>query len=302
MEDQGIIALFFDRSEQAIEETDKKYGGYCYSIAYNILSNREDSEESVSDTYLAAWNTIPPRRPNFLNAFLAKMTRHISIDRWRKLSAKKRGGGEIILALDELEECVDSHNVERQSHFMIGFRIPPEADFWLPPEEVADSFAHYISYVLENRNAAGNRDVDQLEYCITDLNSDGQSEVLLRYRDTGKYREILQMVEDPTSGQPVVSIRFINGYLYEGPVFESVIDDNKVDGFLYYEYRDFDWNSIACLRYDPETKTWTQSSSKGNTFDAIWEPISESEANAIRRSYKPLSLDMKPLSQFNMNG
>ena len=107
MEDQGIIALFFERSEQAIEETDKKYGGYCYSIAYNILSNREDSEESVSDTYLAAWNTIPPRRPNFLNAFLAKMTRHISIDRWRKRSAQKRGGGEIILALDELEECVD---------------------------------------------------------------------------------------------------------------------------------------------------------------------------------------------------
>ena len=106
---------------------------------------------------------------------------------------------------------------ERQSHFMIGFRIPPEADFWLPPEEVADSFAHYISYVLENRNAAGNRDVDQLEYCITDLNSDDQPEVLLRYRDTGKYREILQMVEDPDSRQQVVSVRFINGYLYEGP-------------------------------------------------------------------------------------
>lgn len=78
------------------------------------FSNREDSEESVSDTYLAAWNTIPPRRPNFLNAFLAKMTRRISIDRWRKLSAKKRGGGEIILALDELEECVDTHNVETE--------------------------------------------------------------------------------------------------------------------------------------------------------------------------------------------
>ena len=102
MEDQGIIALFFERSEQAIEETDKKYGGYCYSIAYNILSSREDSEESVSDTYLAAWNTIPPRRPNFLNAFLAKMTRHISIDRWRKLSAQKRGGGEIILATSRI--------------------------------------------------------------------------------------------------------------------------------------------------------------------------------------------------------
>lgn len=204
---------------------------------------------------------------------------------------------------EEVEAMRVNHpEPERQSHFMIGFRIPPEADFWLPPEEVADSFAHYISYVLENRNAAGNRDVDQLDYCITDLNGDGKQEVLLRYRDTGKYREILQMVEDPDSRQQVVSVRFINGYLYEGPVFESVIDDTKVDGFLYYEYRDFDWNSIACLRYDPETKTWTQSSSKGNTFDAIWEPISESEANAIRRSYKPLSLDMKPLSQFNMNG
>lgn len=191
---------------------------------------------------------------------------------------------------------------ERQSHFMIGFRIPPEADFWLPPEEVADSFAHYISYVLENRNAAGNRDVDQLEYCITDLNSDGRPEVLLRYRDTGKYREILQMVKDPDSGQPVVSIRFINGYLYEGPVFESVIDDTKVDGFLYYEYRDFDWNSIACLRYNPKTKEWTKSSTKGDTHDAVWETISESEANVMQSAYTPLCLEMKPLSQFPMDG
>lgn len=95
MEDQGIVALFFDRSEQAIAEVDKKYGAYCYSIAYNILSSPEDTEESVSDTYLAAWNTIPPRKPNFLNAFLGKITRHISIDRWRKRSAQKRGGKEI---------------------------------------------------------------------------------------------------------------------------------------------------------------------------------------------------------------
>ena len=114
MEDQEIIALFFDRSEQAIAETDKKYGGYCYRIAYNILSNREDSEGSVSGTYLAAWNTIPPRRPNCLKAFLAKMTRHISIDRWRKGSAQKRGGGEMLLALEELEECADTQNVENE--------------------------------------------------------------------------------------------------------------------------------------------------------------------------------------------
>ena len=77
MEDNAIIDLYFQRSEQAIVEIDTKYGGYCYCIAYNILSNREDSEESVNDTYLAAWNTIPPRRPNFFNAFLGKITRLI---------------------------------------------------------------------------------------------------------------------------------------------------------------------------------------------------------------------------------
>ncbi len=108
-----ILDLFFKRSEQAIVETDRKFGGYCYSIAYNILANREDSEESVSDTYMAAWNTIPPRRPKFFSAFLGKLTRHISIDRWRKRSAKKRGGGELILALEELDDCVDVHSTER---------------------------------------------------------------------------------------------------------------------------------------------------------------------------------------------
>lgn len=112
MEDNAIIDLFFKRSEQAIVETDAKYGGYCYSIAYNILSNREDSQECVSDTYLAAWNAIPPRRPNFFNAFLAKLTRHISIDRWRKTKAKKRGGGELVLALEELENCVGLQDTE----------------------------------------------------------------------------------------------------------------------------------------------------------------------------------------------
>lgn len=114
MEDQGIVELFFDRSEQAIVETDKKYGGYCYTIAYNILASREDSEESVSDTYFSAWNTIPPRKPTLLQAFLGKITRHISIDRWRKQSAQKRGGKEMILALEELGECVDTRGMEAE--------------------------------------------------------------------------------------------------------------------------------------------------------------------------------------------
>ena len=86
MDDSQIVDLYFARSETAIQETDSKYGGYCYKIAYGILANWEDSEESVSDTYLAAWNTIPPRKPNFLNAFLGKITRHISIDRHIRLT------------------------------------------------------------------------------------------------------------------------------------------------------------------------------------------------------------------------
>jgi len=106
MEDSQIISLYFARSEQAIQETDAKYGGYCYSIAYNILVSREDAEETVSDTYLSAWNAMPPRKPPALAAFLGKITRNISIDRWRKSRAFKRGGGQMQIALEELGECV----------------------------------------------------------------------------------------------------------------------------------------------------------------------------------------------------
>lgn len=105
MDDKAIIDLYFSRSETAIAATADKYGGYCYSIAYNILTNNEDSEECVSDTYLAAWNTMPPRRPSVLASFLGKITRYISIDRWRAKNTCKRGGGEIVLALEELEDC-----------------------------------------------------------------------------------------------------------------------------------------------------------------------------------------------------
>lgn len=113
MEDKGIIDLYWSRSENAIAETDKKYGPYCYSIAYNVLSNREDSQECVNDTYMAAWEQIPPQRPGSLSAFLAKITRNLSISRWRKQSAAKRGGGEVVLALEELHDCAaQGQNVE----------------------------------------------------------------------------------------------------------------------------------------------------------------------------------------------
>lgn len=92
MDDKRIVELYFERSEQAVSETASKYGKYCYSIAYNILDNNEDAEESVNDTYVDAWNSIPPHRPSILSTFLGKITRRISIDRWRKGRAEKRGG------------------------------------------------------------------------------------------------------------------------------------------------------------------------------------------------------------------
>ncbi len=106
MEDSKIIDLYWQRCESAIHETRCKYGGYCFSIANNILPFREDAEECVSDTYLAAWNAIPPSRPSILSTFLGKLTRRIAIDRWRNLNAEKRGGGTVPLALDELSECI----------------------------------------------------------------------------------------------------------------------------------------------------------------------------------------------------
>ena len=106
MDDKTILDLYWQRSEQAIAETDTKYGAYCFCIANNILNNREDSQESVSDTYLAAWNSMPPKRPAILSAFLGKITRYISLDHWKKRSRLKRGGGEIDLCLEELGECV----------------------------------------------------------------------------------------------------------------------------------------------------------------------------------------------------
>ena len=112
MEDRAIIGLYWSRSESAIAETDQKYGPYCYSIAHNILSSPEDAEECVNDTYLAAWRTIPPKKPAVLSTFLGKITRRLSIDRWRSRTAYKRGSGELPLALEELGECAGGETPE----------------------------------------------------------------------------------------------------------------------------------------------------------------------------------------------
>ncbi len=106
MEDAKIIDLYFARDEQAVTETHRKYGSYCFSIANSILSNVQDAEETVSDAYLKTWNAIPPRRPAALKLFLAKIIRNTAFSRWRKYTAEKRGGGEMMLVLEELSECL----------------------------------------------------------------------------------------------------------------------------------------------------------------------------------------------------
>ena len=117
MEDQKIIELYWSRNEEAIRQTADRYGQYCYAIAYNILSVREDSEECVNDTYLDAWNSMPPHKPTVLSAFLGKITRRIAIDRWRQAHAQKRGGGEMPLVLEELHACVGSGDPATEMEF-----------------------------------------------------------------------------------------------------------------------------------------------------------------------------------------
>ena len=115
MDDKQIVELYWARSERAIAETDSKYGKLCHRIAFHILTDSQDSEECVNDTYLKVWSVIPPQRPVKLAAFLAKITRNLALNRYEKSTAEKRGGGEVNLALDELSECIpDPNSVENQ--------------------------------------------------------------------------------------------------------------------------------------------------------------------------------------------
>ena len=108
MEDNRIVQLYWDRDQEAIPATSEKYGNYCGAIAWNILGNREDAEECVNDTWLRAWNSMPPHRPSLLSTFLGKITRNLAFDRFSFLRAEKRGGGELPSVLEELGECVSN--------------------------------------------------------------------------------------------------------------------------------------------------------------------------------------------------
>ena len=140
MEDEQIVSLYWQRSESAIRETETKYSRYLTKIAYNILSDMEDSRESVNDTYLAAWNSMPPHRPGVLSTYLAKITRRISIDRFRYRTREKRKGSEYEISLSELGDCVSGGNTTEDA---VNVKLLADAIgifLRLQPEEARNAF------------------------------------------------------------------------------------------------------------------------------------------------------------------
>ena len=113
MEDHAILALYFARDERALDETAKKYGDGCYAVSYQILRSHQDAEECVSDTYIRAWNAIPPHRPQILPAFLGRITRNLALNRYRHSRADKRGGGRLPAVLEELSFVTGGEDAEQ---------------------------------------------------------------------------------------------------------------------------------------------------------------------------------------------
>lgn len=106
LSDEEIIELYWKRQEQAIAQTDLKYGRYLYKIAYNIVHDHPDSEECLNDTYLGTWNRIPPARPNVFQAFLSKIMRNVAVDKFRCNSAKRKIPSSLMTSIEELDDCV----------------------------------------------------------------------------------------------------------------------------------------------------------------------------------------------------
>ncbi len=117
MEDAQIVDLYWKRDERAIVESDAKYGVYCYTVANNILSNTEDTKECINDTWVKAWNAIPPQKPKALKPFFAKIIRNLALNRYQMQNAQKRGGDMATIAIEELNECVSSREDVESAYF-----------------------------------------------------------------------------------------------------------------------------------------------------------------------------------------
>ena len=158
MEDEAIVSLYWQRNESAIRETERKYDRYLTKIAMNILADREDSRESVNDTYLAAWNSMPPHRPGVLSTYLGKITRRISIDRFRYRNREKRRQSEYEISLSELGDCVSGGNTTEEA--VNGKLLADAIGIWLrlQPEENRNLFLcryYFLDRVQEVANHCG---------------------------------------------------------------------------------------------------------------------------------------------------
>ncbi len=120
MDDNAIVALYWARDEQALRVSAQKYGAYCHTVAYNIVRNRQDAEECVNDTWVQAWNIIPPKKPFALKAFLGTITRNLAINLYRAARTQRRGGGQVALVLEELEDCLSDSPEKRLEQAELG--------------------------------------------------------------------------------------------------------------------------------------------------------------------------------------
>ena len=145
MEDSAIIDLYWARDQYAISASDEKYGALCRKLSQNILSSREDAEECVNDTWHRAWDTMPPQRPGSLRAYLAKIVRNLSISRWRKNAAQKRGGGRTEELLSELGECLLSPDGDPAAETEKR-ELTRSIDAWLSAQTEADRYLFLRRY------------------------------------------------------------------------------------------------------------------------------------------------------------
>ena len=180
MTDQEITDLYFARSENAIRETARKYGSYCHAIANRILDSHEDSEECVNDTYMKAWETIPPKKPLQLSAYLGKITRNLALSRLEKRTAQKRGDGELALALHELSDCIPSTDDTERA--LLSGELTDILDTFLAelPTETRKIFMRRYWYLSSVKEIA--RDFHMRENHVR----------VILFRARGKLKEILE--------------------------------------------------------------------------------------------------------------
>ncbi len=175
LSDGDIIDLYWQRQERAIKETDRKYGSYLHTIAYNIIHDNLDCEECLNDTYMGTWERIPPARPNVFRVFLAKIMRNIALDRFRRNRASRRIPSELVVSLEELDECIPTATSPETEYFVkeLGILLNDFIRSLTPREEFVFVCRYYysdkiseIAGLLDMSEKTVYRDLAQMRKCL----------------------------------------------------------------------------------------------------------------------------------------